>query len=86
MNEMRHIDAFKEVKLFLNTGNTSLAYSTVLRQAIQCYQLFSRHIWLSAKGSHQKSVRRSAICRFGNISMFEVYLTSFLINTSTGFH
>ena len=75
MNKMRHVDAFKGVKLFLNTGKTSLAYSAELRQAIQCYQLLSGRIWLSAKGSHQQLVARSAICHFGNISMFEVYLT-----------
>lgn len=82
---MRRFDAFKEVKLFLNTGKSSLAYSAVLRQVIQCYQLFSKRIWLSAKESHQKLVPRSAICRSGNISMFEVYLTSSQINSSIGF-
>lgn len=82
---MRRVDAFKEVKLFLNTGKTYLAYSAVLRQVTQCYQLLSMRIWLSAEGSYQKLVAHSAICRFGNISMFEVYLTSFQINISIGF-
>lgn len=75
MNKMRHVDAFKGVKLLLNTGKTSLAYLAELRQAIQCYQLLSGRIWLSAKGSHQQLVARSAIRHFGNINMFEVYLT-----------